>query len=59
VAWIKKDGVSDADLVRAARDMYEALGRMLRVAEHEDGAGAAAWMYDYAYAARDKARGEG
>lgn len=25
MAWLKKDGVSDADLSAAARDMYEAL----------------------------------
>lgn len=28
-AWITKDGVSDANLTRAARDMYEALTALL------------------------------
>lgn len=56
--FITKDGVSDATLIPAARDMYEALGRMLRAAEIENGAWAAACLYDYAYAAREKARGE-
>jgi hypothetical protein len=28
--WISKDGVSDADLMRAARDMYEALDELLK-----------------------------
>lgn len=34
-AFITKDGVSDADLIRAARDMYEALDGILSVFEAE------------------------
>jgi hypothetical protein len=32
--FITKDGVSDADLIRAARDMYEALDNCAGVLEH-------------------------
>jgi hypothetical protein len=32
--WISKDGLTDANLMRAARDMYEALDNCTGVLEH-------------------------
>jgi hypothetical protein len=60
--FITKGGVSDADLVRAARDMYEALGALL----HEVDASGNGTAPDYGWpaavsasrAAIAKARGD-
>lgn len=56
--FIAKDGVTDANLIRAARDMYKALERMLVDAELEHGKWRASVSFDYAYDAVTKARGE-
>jgi hypothetical protein len=56
--FIIKDGVSDADLIAAARDMYGALQRMLCDAELSRGAWHASIDFEYAYDAIAKARGE-
>lgn len=53
--FLAKDGVSDAGLIRASRDMHKALRSMVLVAEVEFGKPRAAVKFDYAYAALAKA----
>jgi len=59
--YITKDGVSDAGLLRAARDMYDALEDLAHVVEEIDIYGYAPGSrdtLDRAYAALAKANGE-
>jgi hypothetical protein len=57
--WIKKDGVSDADLIAAARDMHKALGAVVMDIIVESDSRLTPWVMDKALAALAKVRGEG
>lgn len=55
--WIAKDGVTDANLMRAARDMFEALDA-IKVAIWDDDSRTAQQVRCIAADAYAKARGE-